>query len=145
MTVNPNNNVTTFDIRDTIDNIFNGDVMNFLASFINYCNDSTFFGVPFKCAPLDSDIVPEFDTLTLKVSNVAIDCGYSEECAYELEQLVDATSEYEVYVTPYMYDAEYEEIFMSTSYIPWFDVSDPADLKKLCYYVGVEFQVSYFK
>lgn len=144
MTANADNNVTTFDILDTIGSIFDGDVMDFLASFIDYCNDRTFFGVPRKCAPLDGGIVPQFDTITLQVSDAAIDYDYCVECAYELKQLIDSTSEYDVYVTPYIYDAEYEEVSISTSYIPKFDVSHPADLKKLCYYVGVTFQPDYF-
>lgn len=134
--------ITCLDIINEIEDTWGGDTMDFIASFIGYCNEETFFGVPRKVSPLDSAIVPSFGTIELRVSDVASD--YYEECAYTLEQLVDDANDYSVYVTSYAYDEEYEEVYVCTDYAPSFDVTDPYELKELCRYVGVEFQASYF-
>lgn len=140
------NNVTTRDIVAIIEDEFDGEVLEFLQSFFYVCNGLTTFGVPRMYAPLDDDISLSFggSVLTLRVRDVA--SSYFEECMYEVEQLLDDTREefYTVCVKRYAYDKEFEELYPFDDFAPLFDVSDPADLARLCHYVGVTFQPSYF-
>ena len=139
------NNVTAQVIVDTIEETFEGEMLEFLASFIDYCNDRTMWGVPRKCRPLDSDIDISFGILTVRVSDAAIECDYSAECLYTVEEeLMNEDNQYLVYVTPYAYDEECNEMLPCICISLPFKVTEPKELKKLCDYIGVEFQPSYF-
>ena len=141
------NNVTAQVIIDTIEETFEGETLEFLASFFDYCNDRTRYGVPCRCCPLNSDMNIAFGTLTVNVSNSALETGYSVECLYTIEEEAPCNDNpYYVYVTPYAYDDE--EYFTTTEYACFqltFNVVDPRELERLCSYIGVAFQFSYFE
>lgn len=138
-------NLTTRVIANEIDGyIFKGDTLEFLASFISYCNDRTTFGVPHKCCLFDSDMPLEFGTLTVRVSDAAIDTSFSNGylCFYTIEK---TDEKHTVCVTPYFYDEEFDEVSPELYYTPTFDVSNPHDLETLCDYFGVMFAPSFFE
>lgn len=132
--------ITTLSILNEIDNTWGGDTMDFIASFISYCNDETLFGAPRKVAPLNDDIVPSFGTITLQVCDRAVASGYAP-----FTYVVEPTeNEYTVQVVPYLPDEETGELDVASWFFVTFDITDPYELKELCRYVGVEFQASYF-
>lgn len=139
-----NNDVTARDIIATIEDdvCFKGEVLEFLQWFLDYCNKRTTFGVSSMHSPLDSDMPISFGSvLTLQVSDIAIECDYSDEFRYEIVE----TEGYRVALTPYVYDSEFNEVLPSVWYLLEYNVADPADLKALCERVGVTFQPSYFE
>ena len=138
------NNVTKQTIIDTIDETFNGETLEFLASFIDYCNDRTAWGAPRMCCPLNSDMIISSGTLDVRVSDEALETEYSVNCLYSIEETLDEDNSYLVYVTPYAYDGEYYE---TTPYVYFplsYKIVDPRELERLCDYIGVAFQSSYF-
>lgn len=138
-----NNNLTTRVIMNEIDgNMYEGDALERLASFLSYCNERTTFGVPRHCCPLDSDMLLEFDALIVHVSDVAIEAGFSNSYCYAIEETDEAHT---VRVTSYLYDNEFDELYPDVYDTPTFDVSDPRDLATLCGYIGVTFSPSYFE
>lgn len=140
-----NNTIITRVIMDEINGYrFKGDTLEFLASFLDYCNDRTTFGVPRKCHPFDSDMLCEFGTLTVLVSDAAIEPGSDNEylAFYTIEE---TDEEHTVCVTSYWYDKEYDEISPSLYCTPTFDVSNPRDLEELCDCIGVTFAPSFFE
>lgn len=137
-------NLTARVIMNEIDGyIFKGDTLEFLASFIGYCNDRTTFGVSRKCRLLDDDMTIEFGTLTVRVSDAAIDTSSNEYlCFYKIEE---TDEKHTVCVTPYWYDEEFDEISSELYYTPTFDVSNSHDLETLCDYLGIVFAPSFFE
>lgn len=137
------NNVTTHTIISEIDgDMFEGETLEFLASFLDYCNDRTTWGVPRHHCPLDSGMLLKFGTLTVQVSYFALDTGFSDECMYTIEETGNL---YHVCVTPYAYDEEFDEMHPAADFFPTFDISNPRDLEKLCNYIGVTFSPSFFE
>lgn len=138
------NNVTMRTIINEIDgDMFEGETLEFLASFLDYCNDRTTWGVPRHHCPLESySMIYEFSILTVPVSLYAMETGFDENYLYRIEE---AGSQYQVSVTPYGYNAEFDEISPAVYFPPTFDVSDPRDLEKLCNYIGVKFSPSFFE
>lgn len=140
---NNNSTITARAIMDEIDgDMYEGDTLEFLASFLSYCNDRTTFGVPRMCCPLDSDMPMEFGALTVRVSNVAIETDFSDVFVYIIEE---TDQDYTVCVTPYVYDEEFDEKYPAIPCILTFDVSDPSGLERLCDYIGVTFAPSFFE
>ena len=138
-----NNKLTARAIMNEINgDMYNGDALEFLASFLYYCNERTTWGVPRKHSPLDSDMVCEFGTLTVRATDVAIETGFSSAYLYTIEE---TDEEHTVCVTSYMYDEEFNEISPDVYYTPTFDVSNLCDLKRLCEYIGVTFAPSFFE
>lgn len=129
-------------ITNTInDYSFNGNTLDFMASFFSYCNDRTTFGVPRMVGPLDNDMSVEFGILTLQVSDIAAETGFSDKYIYTIEE---TDEQYTVHVTSYIYDNDFEETCPAVDYILTFDISDPHELERLCNYIGVTFEPSYF-
>ena len=138
-----NNKLTARAIMREIDgDMYNGDIFDFLASFLYYCNERTTWGVPGKYSPLDSDMPLEFGALTVRVSDIARETGFSDTFFYGIEETGE---NYSVCVMPYVYDEEFGEVSPAVYYAPTFDVSDPHDLKRLCEYIGVTFAPSFFE
>lgn len=139
-----NNTITARVIVNEINGYrFKSDILGFLASFLDYCNDRTTFGVPRKCYPLDGDMLCEFGTLTVRVSDAAIE---PDSNGYLALYTIEETDEnYTVRVTPYWCDEEHGEVSPSLYYVPTFDVSNPCDLEELCDYIGVTFARSFFE
>lgn len=137
------NNLTARVITNEIDgHVFEGDTLEFLASFLDYCNDETIWSVPRKCCPLDSDMLCEFGTLIVRVSDAAIETGYSNGYFFAIKE---TDEDYTVCVTPYLYDEEFDETYPVIPCTLMFDVSNPRDLKRLCEYIAVTFAPSFFK
>lgn len=137
------NNLTARVIVNEIDGYrFKGDTLDFLESFIGYCNDRTLFGVPRQCRPFDDDMPCEFGTLTVRVSDAAIETGYSNGYLFAIKE---TDEDYTVCVTPYLYDEEFDETYPAIPCTLTFDVSTPRDLKRLCEYIAVTFAPSFFK
>lgn len=136
-------NLTARIIVNEIDGYrFNGYMLDFLASFLDYCNYRTTWGVPRKHSPLDDAMLFQFRILTVFVSDIARETGFSNQYMYRLKE---TGYQYHVSVTPYVYDKEFEETYPSVDFFPTFDVSDPRDLEKLCNYIGVTFSPSFFE
>ena len=136
-------NLTARVIVNEIDgDIYEGDTLEFLASFLDYCNERTTWGVPRKHSPLYSDISLEFGTLMVRMSDVAIETGFSSAYLYTIKETGEGHT---VCVMPYVYDNEFEELSPAIYYSPAFDISDPCDLKTLCDYIGVTFAPSFFE
>lgn len=134
---------TCFDILNEIDgDMYEGDALEFLESFLYYCNDRTTWGVPRMCCPLDGDMPLEFDTLTVRMSDIAMETGYSDKYMYTIEE---TDENYNVCVMPYFYNDEFEEIYPAINYRLTYDISDPRELERLCDYIGVTFAPSFFK
>ena len=141
-----NNNLTARVIVSEINgDIFEGDILEFLASFLGYCNDRTTFGVPRKCRPFDDSILCEFGKLTVQVSDAAIEPDSNNGVYLALYTIEQTDEEYTVCVTSYWYDEEFGEVSPAVYYAPTFDVSDPYDLETLCDYIGVTFASSFFE
>lgn len=140
---NNNNTLTARVIVNEIDgDMYEGDALEFLESFLYYCNDRTTWGVPRYCCPLDGDMPLEFGALTVRVSDIARETGFSDTFFYSIEE---TDKNYSVCVMPYVYDQEFNEIYPAIPCTLTFDVSDPHDLKRLCEYIGVTFAPSFFE
>lgn len=135
--------VTSSIISDTIDRDYSGDVLAFLAEFIDYCNAYTIFGTPAKYAPLD-EVRHEFDTVLCTTCEELIEASDGVEPAIvELEQEYD-TEFYSVYATRYYRDSDTDNL-VSEDWAPHFIVTRPEELARLSEYIGVNFDSEFFE
>lgn len=136
-------NVTFEVISDTIEHDYSGDVLAFLADFIDYCNAYTTFGTPVKHSPLE-EVRHEYYAVLCMTCDVLLDSSDGTEPAIvELEEECDSESS-TVYATRYYRDSDTGEFFPEC-YAPCFIVTCPEELASLCGYIGVNFCSEFFE
>lgn len=136
-------NVASETISATIKYDYSGDVLEFLADYIDYCNRCTTFGTPKKHSPLEV-VRHEFYAVQCRTCDVLMDLSDGMEPAIvELEEEYDAELP-TVYATRYYRDSETGDL-VPEDYAPRFVVTCPEDLASLCEYVGVNFCSDWFE
>ena len=136
-------NVTSDTIFNAIDCDYSGDVLAFLADFVDCCNGCTTFGTPIKHSPLE-EVRYECDSVLCTTCDVLMNASDGAEPAIvELEEEYGTESN-TVYATRYYSDSETGELFPE-DYAPSFNVTCPEKLASLCEYIGVNFCSDFFE
>lgn len=135
--------VTAETIFDAIDCYYSGDVPAFLAAFIDYCNDHTFFDVPRKHSPL-AEVRCEFDSVLCETCDVLQYMTDGVEPALIELQDVSGADSFAVYAIRYYRDSATNEVFPE-DWAPYFILTSPEELASLCGYVGVNFCSDFFE
>ena len=136
-------NVTSEVISTTIDRDYSGEVLEFIANFVDYCNGCTTFGTPIKHSPLE-EVRHEFDSVLCTTCDVLLDLSDGAEPAIvELEEDC-GTESCAVYATRYYRDSETGDIFPE-DYAPYFNLTCHEELASLCEYIGVNFCSDFFE
>lgn len=135
--------VTSEVIAATINYDYSGDVLEFLADFIEYCNARTTFGTPLKHSPFE-DVHREFYAVLCTTCDILLDASEGTEPAIiELEEY-SSTESFTVYATRYYRDSETGEL-CPEYYKPYFTVTRLGELDSLCEYIGVNFCSDFFE
>lgn len=135
--------VTSAVISATIDNDYSGDVLAFIADFVDYCNALTTFGTPVKHWPLE-EVRQDFNSVLCMTCDVLLESsGGAEPTIVELEEEYGMESS-TVYATRYYRDSDTGELFPE-DYMPCFVVTRPEELASMCEYIGVNFCYDFFE
>lgn len=136
-------NVISEAIFNAINHNYSGDVLAFLADYIDYCNARTTFGMPIKRSPLE-EIRHEFDSVLCVTCDVLLDANDGAEPAIvELEEEY-GTESFTVYATRYYCDSDTGDL-VPDDWSPSFVVTRPEELASLCGYIGVNFCSDFFE
>lgn len=137
-------NVTSDTIINAIDQDYSGDVLAFVADFIDYCNVYTTFGTPIQHSPLE-EVRYEFNSVLCTTCDVLQAMDDCEPAIVELEEEYDTESP-TVYVTRYYSDSDSDTgDFVPEYWAPSFIVTCPEELTNLCGYIGVNFCSDFFE
>lgn len=136
-------NVTSATIINAIDRDYSGDVLAFLADFIDACNGCTTFGTPIQHSPLE-EVRHEFDSVLCITCDVLQDMNDGAEPAIvELEEEY-GTEPFTVSATRYYRDIDTCDLFPE-GYTPCFVATCLDELTSLCEYIGVNFCYDFFE
>lgn len=136
-------NVTSTAIVTTIDHDYSGDVLEFLAEYIDYCNARTTFGTPTMHSPLE-EVRHEFDSVFCTTCDVLLDASDgAEPTIVELEEEYGTESP-TVYATRYYRDSDTGDL-VPEDFAPSFIVTCPEELASMCEYIGVNFCSEFFE
>lgn len=136
-------NVTSDIVSATINYDNGGDVLEFIADFVDYCNARTTFGTPIKHSPLE-EVRHEFDSVLCVTCDVLLDTSDGAEPAIvELEEEY-GTESFTVSATRYYCDSDTGDLFPEF-YTPCFVVTCPEELASMCEYIGVNFCSKFFE
>lgn len=137
-------NVTSEVIAATIDYDYGGDVLEFIADFIDYCNVRTTFGVPRKHSPLE-EVRHEYYAVLCTTCDILLDASNGTEPAIvEFEEYSSSEESFTVCATRYYRDNETSEL-CPECYTPCFTVTRPKELASMCEYIGVNFCSDFFE
>lgn len=135
--------ITSETIINAIDHDYSGDVLAFLADFIDDCNGCTTFGTPTKHSPFE-EVRYEFDAVLCTTCDVLLDASNGAEPAIvELEEEY-GTKSCAVYATRYYRDIDTGDL-VPEDFAPSFIVTCPEELTSLCEYIGVNFCYDFFE
>lgn len=136
-------NVTSEVIFNAIDRDYSGDVLAFLAEYIDYCNAYTTFGIPVKHSPLE-EVRYDSDSVLCETCDVLLDASDGAEPAIvELEEEYGTESS-TVYATRYYRDSDTGDL-VPEDWSPSFVVTRPEELASICGYIGVNFCSEFFE
>lgn len=135
--------ITSEIISATIKYDYSGDVLEFLADYIDYCNARTTFGTPIRHSPLE-EVRHEFYAVQCTTCDVLLDMSDGMEPAVvELEEEYGMESS-TVHATRYYRDSDTES-FCPDYWKPSFIVTRPEDLASMCEYLSVDFCPDFFE
>lgn len=136
-------NVTSEVISNTIDRNYSGDVLEFLADFIDCCNARTTFGTPMMHSPFE-EVRYEINAVLCTTCDMLLETSdRAEPTIVELEEDCESES-CAVYATRYYCDSDTGDFFPEC-YAPYFVVTCPEELVSMCEYIGVNFCSDFFE